>query len=399
MVCNDIQCKFCSNKACLPGFNDLQTKYPDVAAEADGWDPSQVVFGSGKKVDWKCKLGHTWKSRVVDRTFEPFWTTSKSGKKRLKKPNNCPYCSGQKVWEGFNDLQTISPRIAEESEGWDPTKVSAGDHRRYDWKCSHGHTWKANVDNRVRENSNCPYCENKRLWIGFNDLTTCFPDVAVEADGWDPSTTLAFTTKRVKWKCKYGHNWTTKLRDRISKDKPTQCPYCADQKVWPGFNDLSTRFPELAKEAYGWDPSHVLAMSSSRRKWQCKHHPQHIWSTTVCTRSSKGTGCPECADYGFSVVKKSWMYLMERQGEQQFGISNFLEQRLNQHEANGWVVVDSLGPFSGQDVLDLETEIKRWLRTTIGVVKGTSENWNTSKLNIDSLAELKSVSGVITDLI
>ena len=36
------------------GINDLATLFPDVAVEADGWDPSKVISGSNKKKSWKC---------------------------------------------------------------------------------------------------------------------------------------------------------------------------------------------------------------------------------------------------------------------------------------------------------------------------------------------------------
>ena len=35
------------------GVNDLATLHPELAAEADGWDPSEVRAGSGKKLRWK----------------------------------------------------------------------------------------------------------------------------------------------------------------------------------------------------------------------------------------------------------------------------------------------------------------------------------------------------------
>ena len=41
-------------------FNDLKTKFPVIAAEADGWDPSKVFGGSTKKRNWICNEGHKW---------------------------------------------------------------------------------------------------------------------------------------------------------------------------------------------------------------------------------------------------------------------------------------------------------------------------------------------------
>jgi len=37
-------------------------------------------------------------------------------------------------------------------------------------------------------------------------------------------------------------------------------------KLIPGNNDLATRFPEVAREAYGWDPSSVFPGTSEIKK-------------------------------------------------------------------------------------------------------------------------------------
>ena len=69
---NKTGCPYCSNKKVLPGYNDLETQFPELCEE---WDydknevlPSQVVYGSGRKVWWKCSAGHEWQARVVQRT-------------------------------------------------------------------------------------------------------------------------------------------------------------------------------------------------------------------------------------------------------------------------------------------------------------------------------------------
>ncbi|RHS07383.1 hypothetical protein DW915_15330 [Blautia sp. AM42-2] len=47
--------------------------------------------------------------------------------------------------------------------------------------------------------------------------------------------------------CEFGHRWEASPNKIISK-KTSGCPYCANQKVWKGFNDLSTFRPEVAQE-------------------------------------------------------------------------------------------------------------------------------------------------------
>lgn len=36
----------------------LAETHPEIAKQADGWDPTTLTAGSNKKVDWKCQVGH-----------------------------------------------------------------------------------------------------------------------------------------------------------------------------------------------------------------------------------------------------------------------------------------------------------------------------------------------------
>ncbi len=55
-------------------------------------------------------------------------------------------------------------------------------------------------------------------------------------------------------------------------------------------------------------------------------------------------------------------------------------------------------PSKGQKVLDTENAFKKWLKKEIGLMEGTTENWSTTKMEVQSLAELKARSGIETDL-
>jgi hypothetical protein len=43
------------------------------------------------------------------------------------------------------------------------------------------------------------------------------------------------------------------------------CPIYSGNQVLAGFNDLKTKFPEIASEAYGWDPATSLPGSNKKR--------------------------------------------------------------------------------------------------------------------------------------
>ena len=38
----------------------ISETHPELAKEAHGWDPTTVVGGSNKKLEWKCNKGHVW---------------------------------------------------------------------------------------------------------------------------------------------------------------------------------------------------------------------------------------------------------------------------------------------------------------------------------------------------
>jgi predicted GIY-YIG superfamily endonuclease len=103
--------------------------------------------------------------------------------------------------------------------------------------------------------------------------------------------------------------------------------------------------------------------------------------------------------YGFKPDKDAWFYLMERPGEQQLGITNDFSTRIKKHESNGWSLIEhTTVPSKGQKVLDTENAFKKWLKEEIGLMEGTTENWSTTSMEVQSLAELKARSGIETDL-
>lgn len=201
-------CPICSNRRVLRGRNDLGTLNPKIASEASGWDPTTVTPYSNKKKLWLCSLGHQYHATVAHRS---------EGK-------GCPFCSGQQVLAGFNDLTTTHPHIAAEAYGWNPQTISAGSHKRMNWKCPIGHVWDQVVKNRTLQGFGCSYCSGKRVLKGFNDLATTHPDLASEALNWDPATLSAGSHKKVKWQCSIGHVWTATPNGRRRGEG---CPSCS----------------------------------------------------------------------------------------------------------------------------------------------------------------------------
>ena len=263
----------------VPGVNDLATLFPEVAKEADGWDPTTVTKSSGKKQKWRCAVGHPFEARPADRT------------KKVGGGTSCPVCAGKKVLEGVNDLTTTHPELAKEAYDWDPTTLSYGSNKKVSWRCQLGHTWEAQVNSRALKGATCPFCSGHKVLTGFNDLTTTHPVLAQEATGWDPKTVSAGSNKKLSWTCSLGHQYMAQPNERTGREQG--CPVCCGRKVLAGFNDLATTHPQLAKEADGWDPSTLTSGSNKKVAWCC--HSGHEWEAQVNNRTSHKTGCPVCS--------------------------------------------------------------------------------------------------------
>ena len=370
-------CPICSNKKILVGFNDLATTNPDLAKEADGWDPTTVTVKSGMVHSWKCNSGHQWNAKVATRS----------------NGHGCPICINQQVLVGYNDLATTNPDLAKEADGWDPTTVTVKSGMVHSWKCNSGHQWKTNVATRSNGHG-CPICSNKKILVGYNDLATTNPDLAKEADGWDPTTVTKGANLKRRWKCEYGHQWQAKVANR---NKGDNCPICSNQQVLVGYNDLATTKPELAGEAYGWDPTTVVEGSGKKAKWICELG--HIWTSVISNRSKLDSGCPTCSQFGFDPNQPGFLYLIDHFELEMFqiGITNFPTDRLSQHERRGWEVIELRGPMDGHLTQQLETSCLHALekrgailghKAGVNKFDGYSEAWTKASLNVTSIKQL-----------
>jgi hypothetical protein len=370
-------CPYCSRKRTLPGFNDLKTLFPEIAAEAYNWNPEEFGTASKTKMIWLCPSGHIYQATISHRTI------MKSG---------CPYCSGRIPIIGINDLKTVNPELAQQAVGWDTSSVLPRSNMKFLWECELGHQWRETVSNRAA-GRDCPFCSSHRVLPGFNDLATTHPEISESAHDWDPTTLTAFSSSKKKWKCVLGHIWTSTIKN-ITNGR--WCPYCSGHQVLIGFNDLLTTNSEIAASAEGWDPRTVTAFSNSKRKWKCESG--HIWTTTVSTRSG-GSGCPSCARFGFDPNQDGFLYFLSHPNWQmnQVGITNFPDKRLQSHRKLGWEVIELRGPMDGHLTQQLETAILRMLKARgadlsngkiAGKFDGYSEAWSKSTFEVKSIKEL-----------
>lgn len=216
-----------STRTLTKGVNDLATVSPEDAAEwhstLNSKTPSEIHAGSSQYAWWICTKGHAWKT---------------SPQLKVKKKFGCYYCSGRKVLAGFNDLLTLNPSVAHlwhpaKNGHLQPDRVSAVSNKKIWWLGECTHAWQATVTSMNKSaatgNSGCPFCSNKKLLTGFNDLATHSSPLAKE---WHPTKNgtmtpqdITFGSKnKVWWMCENGHEWTYEVGGRFHRgDGCQQC--------------------------------------------------------------------------------------------------------------------------------------------------------------------------------
>ena len=231
----NLGCSVCErNQRVYEGANDLASCKPGLlkwySAKNEALMPDEISDRICREVWWECPdCGVEWQ---------------RSANKMTSDGILCPSCgrygkSRRYLVRGVNDLATKRPILAAE---WHPVKngdlrpddVLSGAHRKVWWQCRRGHEWQAVVSDRAR-GSGCPYCENRKVLAGFNDLATVFPQRAAE---WHPTKNgemkpediSSRSDKKVWWQCAKGHEWKTSPHSR-SEGKGKGCPYCGNKKL------------------------------------------------------------------------------------------------------------------------------------------------------------------------
>ena len=176
------------------------------------------------------------------------------------------------------------------------------------WKCDKGHSWDMSPDKRLKSKG-CPYCLNKRVLVGYNDLRTLFPLLEKEWDysknQIDINEVVIGSAKKVHWRCqKCNNEWITEVRHRTQRG--TGCPECSQIEGTQKRNNtmvdkrgaisdelLLKEWNHEKNAEIGVSPNNVTAYSNKKAWWKCSSCG-HIWFAQIRARS-RGSGCPVCA--------------------------------------------------------------------------------------------------------
>ena len=353
------RCPVCAGKKVLPGYNDLASQKPDLASEwhpeKNGTvTPRMVTQKSNKVFWWKCHVcGYEWRASVNTRNVNGCPNCSKKGESipeyiilfyLQKAGTTCIHkykpwgAKGKEIdiylpdmkigieYDGvvFHDQNKDCAksilcnnkgisliRLREEGLPNLPNSdiqipVSIELRKRNDsfanlveplnrlFKCLKIPAPDINL-HRDLKNIISAYETSK----GQKSLAYVNPTLAAEWDynknnGLTPEQVSASSSLTASWVCSYGHTWDAKIYSRNSNG--TGCPYCSNQKVLKGFNDLLSQRPDIAKE---WSednesgPDEYVYQSNKKAIFKCKRCGK-TWITPISNRTLQGTGCPVC---------------------------------------------------------------------------------------------------------
>ncbi len=314
--------------------------------------PSDVTYGSPRKVWWICAKGHEWQAAIATRNIgsgcpycsghyaspeyclqvdnphlaaqwhltknaplTPFDVTPHTGRKvwwlctegtgheweatvaSRNKGRGCPFCAGFKVSEE-DSLSVRSPAIAAQ---WHPTlngsltphDVPANTKRSVWWICEKGHEWRRHILTMIRD-SRCPVCLGQGLSLAEADPVLAAQWHPVRNGTLTSSDVTQRTDKKAWWICQQGHEYEMRI---ASRRYGGGCPYCKG-RVPLHENVLRDRNPALAAQ---WHPTKNLPLTPAdvtcgmgrRVWWMCKNG--HEWQALIHSRHH-GTGCPICSN-------------------------------------------------------------------------------------------------------
>lgn len=300
-------CPYCHNRRILVGFNDLLSNCPIVKyywdSNKNSKSPEEVIYGAKTSCWFICDNNHSfsYSSYNISRTGKVICAICEedkiSNKKKLIEENKKAFYDAKlrRLYDKYSYLEKYY------SVDNDLDFVSALDDLEsiLSWECEEGHNYRDSIRDLHARKNKCLHCSGHKITIGVNDFATIFSDKVKDWDivkngGEIPDGLYPFSSKKYWWLCDKGHSYEMSLND---KARAVYCPVCSSHRILSGYNDLETRFPDIAIE---WDhekndlkPESIFPSSAKKYWWTCPIG--HSYSATPNHRIH-GRGCSICSN-------------------------------------------------------------------------------------------------------
>lgn len=229
-----------------------------------------------------------------------------------------------------------------------------GAHKKCVVRCiSDSFEWSPVVYDLVNESRGCPNCAGKRIWTAEERINQINNLSGVEFISWFGS----YKNKESKAfvRCSLdGFEWQASVGSLINTG--SGCPKCsknmryAPEERERQINKLvGIEFVRWRSGGYKNIHSKAVVRCSSLR---------HEWSATVGSLLNTGSGCPQCAKYGFKLDKKGHLYALRSECGMylKVGISNKPSRRHTELARATPFTFNLVEQFSGDGVKISELE-------------------------------------------
>lgn len=287
----DNSCPYCNHVRLKTGINDLTITNPELAKEWASTNTKQA----NEVGEWQSYVG--------------YWLCPDCGtvypcevRNRSVGDDSCPVCANKQVKKGFNDLATLDPELAD--------MLSPNCERKADEilrTCSYEALWtcpecageyRRPVKTKAHDNSDCPYCNGRKVLTGYNDLATTNPELIPQYSSLNerPATMVRKDWRATAiWECSDCHYvYEKELRTKTPGN--SDCPICSKRIAVEGWNSLQDEYPDLP---FIWSDKNekkttdVTSQSSYKAIWVCPTC-KHEFKAEVRRVVAGEIECPVC---------------------------------------------------------------------------------------------------------
>ena len=173
-----------------------------VATQRGGKCHSIVYKNALTKMRWECNDGHTWETAFTNIINMNAW---------------CPYC----VKNRRLTLEECK-EFAKSKKGKCLSNIYINSQTKMEWKCEHGHIWKAIFDNIKNMGHWCHQCGGTKK----HTIEYC-QNIAKKLNGKCLSKEYKNNKVKLQWRCKNRHIFMMRLNDVLDNH---WCSYCSESK-------------------------------------------------------------------------------------------------------------------------------------------------------------------------
>lgn len=179
-----------------------------------------------------------------------------------------------------------------------PSMLPRFSKRSFQWKCPQGHSWTAQAKNLLSLNRFCPYCENRELLSGHNDLLSFSPSIQSWMPHDDPSQILMKQEHKHKLTCiKCQKEFIFKFQ-RTNDKKDPKCTHCGYNKRYVSLEDLSPLAYKWYSDENRDSKDEINPSISEKRLFQCDQGHK-FWKRLDVIKHRQGSiNCPTCKKSG-----------------------------------------------------------------------------------------------------